>query len=451
MIRAYRTEIKPTEEQKTRIIQTLGVCRFIYNFYVAENKRLYKEKQALIEELEMTKINYVISQIPVSACQCETTALSTEVFYEPTEQYIKELEDKIASLKSFIGYKDFSKWLNNEYIPNNSDKSWIKDVSSKAVKEALHNANKAFDKFFKGKAGFPNFKKKHGSKNSMYFVNQCNSSKLKDGFVNYNYTVVVERHRIQIPTLGFVRIKEKGYIPCGTKVSSGTIKLEAGRFYISVLVEVDENQVNGKLKKNEPIGIDLGIKETAILSNRIIYPNINKTQRIKKLEKQLRHAQRNLSRKFRQNKNLKKGESTKNIQESILRVQKLYQRLTNIRDDYANKCIAEIIKLDPEYITLEDLNVRGLMKNRYLSKSFANQKLSEFRIKLTNKAPANDIEIRVVSRFYPSSKKCHSCGAIKKDLKLSDRTYICSCGYIEDRDINAALNLRDANKYSIAI
>ena len=247
------------------------------------------------------------------------------------------------------------------------------------------------------------------------------------------------------------QIKKKGYIPCGTKVSSGTIKLEAGRFYISVLVEVDENQVNDKLKKNESIGIDLGIKETAILSNRTIYPNINKTQRIKKLEKQLRHTQRSLSRKLRQNKNLKKGESTKNIQESILRVQKLYQRLTNIRDDYVNKCIAEIIKLNPEYITLEDLNIRGLMKNKHLSKSFANQKLSEFKTKLISKSKANDIEIRIVSRFYPSSKKCHNCGHIKKDLKISDRTYICECGYIENRDINAALNLRDADKYSIAI
>ena len=121
-----------------------------------------------------------------------------------------------------------------------------------------------------------------------------------------------------------------------------------------------------------------------------------------------------------------------------------------IRTDYINKIIAEIVKTKPSYITIEDLNVSGMMKNRHLSKAVASQKFYEFRTKLKAKCDGNGIELRVVDRFYPSSKLCHCCGQIKKDLKLSDRVYRCSCGYVEDRDFNAALNLRDAVTYEIA-
>jgi putative transposase len=124
--------------------------------------------------------------------------------------------------------------------------------------------------------------------------------------------------------------------------------------------------------------------------------------------------------------------------------------MDNIRTDYVNKTIAEIVKTKPSYITIEDLNVSGMMKNRHLSKAVASQKFYEFRTKLKIKCDENNIELRIVDRFYPSSKMCHCCGAIKKDLKLSDRIYKCDCGYIEDRDLNAAFNLRDATIYKIA-
>ena len=184
-------------------------------------------------------------------------------------------------------------------------------------------------------------------------------------------------------------------------------------------------------------------------SNGTVYRNINKTARIRKLEKQLRRAQRKLSRKY---ENLKKGESTQkaNIRKQKLKVQKLHQRLENIRTDYINKTISEIVKTKPSHITVEDLNVSGMMKNRHLSKAVASQKFYEFRTKLKTKCEEFGIELRIVSRWYPSSKTCHCCGHIKKDLKLSDRVYRCACGYIEDRDFNAALNLRDAETYEIA-
>ena len=200
---------------------------------------------------------------------------------------------------------------------------------------------------------------------------------------------------------------------------------------------------------NDGIGIDLGLKDFAILSNGKTYKNINKSAKIKKLEKQLIREQRSLSRKY---ENLKKGEVTQraNIQKQKFKVQKLHHKIDNIRTDYINKTIAEIVKPKPSYITIEDLNVSGMMKNRHLSKAVASQKFYEFRAKLKAKCNENGIELRVAGRFYPSSKMCHCCGTIRKDLKLSDRIYRCNCGYVEDRDFNAALNLRDVMTYEVA-
>ena len=333
------------------------------------------------------------------------------------------------------GYS-FSVWLNNEYIHNNPDKAWIKEVSSKAIKKSIENGYTAFIRFFKHQSAFPRFKKKGKSDVKMYFVK------------NSPTDCTCERHRLKIPTLGWVRIKEKGYIPTskdGYVVRSGTISIKAGRYYVSVLVELPDVKVASN--NNEGIGIDLGIKDFAIISNGKTYKNINKSARLKKLEKQLRREQRCLSRKY---ENLKKGESTqKNIQKQKLKVQKLYHRISNIRTDYINKVIAEIVKTKPSYITIEDLNVSGMMKNRHLSKAVASQKFYEFITKLKAKCDENGIELRVVDRWYPSSKLCHCCGTIKKDLKPSDRIYRCGCGYVEDRDVNAALNLKDALTYKI--
>lgn len=383
MLKSFKTEINPTVEQKTKIIKTIGVCRYIYNFYIACNKALYDKGE------------------------------------------------------KFMTGKSFSVWLNNEYIPNNPEKIWIKEVYSKAVKKSIEDGYTAFTRFFKHQSDFPNFKKKGKSDVKMYFVK--NSPK----------DCRCERHRLKIPTLGWVRIKEKGYIPTtkdGLTIKSGTVSIKAGRYYVSVLVEIPDIKIvnNG----NDGIGIDLGLKDFAIVSNGKIYKNINKSAKIKKLEKRLRREQRCLSRKY---ENLKKGESTqKNIQKQKLKVQILHHKIDNIRTDYINKAIAEIVKAKPSYITIEDLNVSGMMKNRHLAKAVASQKFYEFRTKIKAKCSENGIELRVVDRWFPSSKICHRCGAIKKDLKLSDRIYRCDCGYVEDRDLNAALNLRDALTYEVA-
>lgn len=222
---------------------------------------------------------------------------------------------------------------------------------------------------------------------------------------------------------------------------------KAGRYYVTCLVDIEEPEKE-KLN-NFGLGIDLGLSNFAIISNGKVYKNINKTSTIKKLEKKIKKEQRKLSRKY-ENYKKKGGTAHKNIDKQKLKVQKLYKRLDDIRTDCANKTVSELVKTKPAYITIEDLNISGMMKNRYLSKAIASQKFYEFRTKLGIKCKVYGIEFRIADRFYPSSKTCYNCGKIKKDLKLSDRTFICDCGYKEDRDLNASLNLRDTKSYVLA-
>lgn len=387
MLKSYKIEIKPIEEQINKIDKTIGVCRFIYNFYIAHNQEVYQNSG------------------------------------------------------KFVSGMSFSKWINNDFIPNNQSYLWIKEVSSKAVKQSIMNGEKAFKKFFKKETGFPKFKKKNKSNVGVYLPK------------NNKTDFTVERHRLKIPTLGFVRLKEYGYLPINSIIKSGTITKKCDRYYISILVE-EELKVNNK-SYSDGIGIDLGIKEFATISDKRVFKNINKKHKIKKLKKSLKRQQRKLSKKYESLKVRKKKEggnaTRQNIQNQVLKVQKLHSKINNIRTDYINKTINELVKTKPEFINIEDLNVSGMMKNRHLSKSIAEQKFYEFRNKLINKCHQNNIEVRLSNRFYASSKTCSQCGSIKKDLKLSDRTYICpECGAIIDRDLNAAINLRDNKIYKIA-
>jgi len=299
-------------------------------------------------------------------------------------------------------------------------------------------------RFFTKQAGFPKFKKKNRSDVKMYFVK--NDSK---------HVISCERHRIKIPTLGFVQIKEKGYLPTNLIIKSGTVSQKAGRYYVSVLVDVpNENNQQAKANTDEGLGIDLGLINFAVISDGTVKKNINKTKQIKKAEKKLKREQRKLSRKYESLKKRSKNEegraTRQNIQKQVIEVQKIHQRLDNIRTDYINQTVNELVKTKPSHITVEDLNVSGMMKNRHLSRAVAQQKFYGFRIKLENKCRQSGIELRVVDKFYPSSKLCNNCGSKKSDLKLTDRIYICECGYKADRDFNASLNLRDAKVYKIA-
>lgn len=398
MLKAYKTEINPTEQQKQKINQSIGVCRWLYNSYLAKNNENYKQfKDGLIDKKQ-----------------------------------------------AFISANDFDKYINHE-VKTLEEYNWINNCGSKARKKAICNAETSFKKFFKGESKLPRFKKKSTSDVKLYFP--------KNNKTDWK----IERHKINIPSLKWVHLKEKGYIPTNLKVISGTVSKKVDRYYVSVIIEIEDNSFK-YTNNNSGIGIDLGLKDFAICSNRLTKKNVNKTNKVKKLEKKLKREQRKLSRKYEslkvRNKNIKKegGIATRqNIQKQIVKVQILHHNLSNIRENYLNQTVNEIIKQEPSFITIEDLNVKGMMKNRHLSKAISKQGFNMFRVKLTNKCNEYGIELRIVDRFYPSSKTCNHCGYIKRDLKLSDRVYKCDyCGYEEDRDLNASFNLRDSKIYKVA-
>ncbi|MCY6370256.1 RNA-guided endonuclease InsQ/TnpB family protein [Clostridium ganghwense] len=381
MLRAYKTEIYPTEEQRKKINQSIGICRWLYNQYLGKNQELYKQFQ----------------------------------------------EGLISKKEAKLNANNFDKYINNE-IKFLEEYKWINLCGSKARKKTICNAETAYNRFFKGQSKFPRFKKKNKSNVKLYFP--------KNNKTDWK----IERHRLNIPTLKWVRLKEFGYIPTNSKVVNGTVSKKVDRYFVSVIIE-EEYKVEDK-PYTKGIGIDVGIKEFAIISNGVHKKNINKTAKIKQLEKRLKREQRKLSRKYESLKlrnKKEKGKATRqNIQKQLVKVQRIHQRLTNIRTDYINKTINELVKQKPSYITIEDLNVSGMMKNKHLSKAVAQQKFYEFRVKLEYKCKLNKIELRIVDRFYPSSKTCSVCGSYKKDLKLSDRVYKCNkCNSILDRDYNA--------------
>ena len=384
MYKTIKIELKLTEEQKIQVNKTIGTERFIYNEYIKYNQ----------------------------------------------EQY--ELGNK------FVSAFDFSKYINNVYLPNNPDKKWIKDVSSKSVKQAMIYGEKAFKNFFKGLSAFPVFKKKGKNELGAYFV--------KNNKTDFEFY----RHKIKIPTLKFVRVKEYGYIPKNANIKSGTISKIADRYFLSLVMEIDDI-VKTENTGTKGLGVDLGIKDTAICSDGRVFKNINKTKKVKKLKKKLKREQRKMSRSVEYSKSEKiKLKELKNFNKKKLKVQKIFYRLNCIRDDYNNKMVDEITRTKLKYITIENLKVSNMMKNRHLSKAIQEQNFFEIRTKLINKCKERNIELRIVDTFYPSSKTCSCCGSIKKDLKLNDRIYKCSnCGIEIDRDYNASINLENAQVYKI--
>ena len=259
MLKAYKTEILPTPQQALKIRQSIGICRWLYNQYLADNFEIY-------------------------------------------DKFGKGLFETAFSYDKYVNHV-----LKEKY-------EWIKQCGAKARKQALINAEKAFKKFFEGKTNRPKFKKKRQQKVKLYFPK------------NTKGDWTVWRHKIQVPTIGIMKLKEKGYIPTKAKISGGTISYKAGRYYVSVTVEISDKEM--EKPQGEGIGIDLGIKELAVMSDGIIKPNINKTPKVRKIENKLKREQRGLSRKYKEKK--KRGEKTAtysaNIENQLVNVQRLYQR-----------------------------------------------------------------------------------------------------------------------------
>ena len=369
----------PNNKQKTRLLQCCGVSRFAYNWALGRQQENYKNGGKFISDNDLRK--------------------------------------EFTQLKKLDEY------------------SWLNSYSNNITKQAIKDACNSYRKFFKGHSRFPRFKSKKKSKHSFYVDNL--KIKFTDSHVKLEkISTSIKRNKTK---LNWVRIAEKGRVPLNCKYYNPRITFDGINFWISVGIEVEDNL---ETPTNDGIGIDLGIKDLAICSNGNKYKNINKTREIERLKKKKRRLQRQISRKYLMNK---KGESyrkTSNIIKSEKELLKLNHRLTNIRQNYLHQTTTEIIKRKPSFIALEDLNVKGMMKNKHLAKAIQEQCFYEFKRIITYKAAWNNISIIEVPRFHPSSKTCSECGNIKKDLKLSDREYVCEeCGCIIDRDYNASVNL----------
>lgn len=385
-----KIRLLPTQEQEQLFWKSTGVARWSYNFFLNYNQEKYNE---WLED-------------------------------NNKEKFIKETEAR--------------KYINNTL--KNTTHTWLKEVGSNVMKQAVKDANEALFRFFKKISNYPKYKSRKKSKPSFY--------------VNYE-TLIRTPNGFRGEKLGIVKTKESlPKIPKGQKYVNPRITYDGKFWFLSIGYKVEPNKV--KLT-DEKIGIDVGLKDLAIVSNgnnscSRKYRNINKGYKVKLLEKRLRRAQRKLSRKILNNVDsydenrvptyIRPLKDCRNIQKQIHVIQILYRKLTNIRNNYIHQVTTEIVKTKPSRIILEDLNIKGLMKNKYTAKSIADAKWYEFRRQILYKAELYGIEVILADRFYPSSKTCSCCGNYKKDLKLKDRIYICDeCGLKIDRDINAAINL----------
>ena len=383
MIKTIRVMLLPNNKQKTKLFQYANTARFAYNWALGREQENYKNGGKFISDGDLRK---------------EFTQL------KKTDEY-----------------------------------SWLNSVSNNVTKQAIKDACEAYRDFFKGYTKFPRFKSKKYSIPKFYQDNV--KIKFTDTHVKVEGFATSKKKNRQ--KLNWIRLAERGQIPTDYKYYNPRIKYDGLNWWITVGIEYENSDT---LPSNDGIGIDLGIKDLAICSDEHEYQNINKTQKIKKLEKKKRRLQRSISRKYENNKKGGRYYKTSNIIKSEKELLKLYHRLTNIRHDYLHKATSEIIKREPSFICIEDLNVKGMMKNKHLSKAVQQQCFGEFRRQIEYKAMWNNIPVIIADRFFPSSKLCSCCGSIKKDLKLSDRIYKCECGNVIDRDYQAALNLKRYGK-----
>ena len=376
----------PNNKQRTKLFQSAGVARWAYNWALAKQQENYKNGGKFISDNDLRK---------------ELTQL------KKTEEF-----------------------------------NWINDYSNNITKQSVKDACLAYQRFFKHQADFPKFKSKRKSRPSFYVDNckiEFSENKVKLEKI-YNCNGKPKGNR---GILNWIKLAEKNRIPLNCKYYNPRVTFDGINWWLSVGIECEENT---EQPTNNGVGIDIGIKDLAICSDGNIYKNINKTKRIKKLKKKKRRLQRKVSKKYLKNK---KGASyckTSNIIKSEKELLKLNHRLTNIRHNYLNQVTSEIVNRKQKFIVLEDLNVRDMMKNRHLAKAVQEQCFYEFYRQIQYKSLWNNINFITADRFFPSSKLCSVCGNIKKDLKLSDRIYVCECGNVIDRDYQASVNLCNYGK-----
>ena len=381
MIRSIKVRLNPNNKQLTKLFQYAGSARFAYNWAISREEENHKQGNKFLSDMDLRK--------------------------------------EFTQLKKLEEYK------------------WLNEISNNVTKQAIKDACSAYKNFFKGQSKFPKFKSRKHSIPSFYQDNV--KIQFTDTHVKVEAFSMSKKQNKQ--KLNWIKLYEKRKIPIDCKYLNPRFTYDGLYWYVSVSIEVDDD-IENTPPLNEGIGIDLGIKDLAVCSDGNTYKNINKNQKVKKIEKKKRRLQRSVSRKYNKNK---KGENyckTSNIIKREKELLKTSKRLTNIRHNYLHQTTSEIIKRKPSFICIEDLNVSGMMKNRHLSKAVQEQGLYEFRRQIEYKAKWNNIPVIIADRFFPSSKMCSCCGHIKKDLKLSDRIYKCECGNIINRDFQASLNLQ---------
>ncbi|QPW62083.1 RNA-guided endonuclease InsQ/TnpB family protein [Clostridium botulinum] len=310
---------------------------------------------------------------------------------------------------------------------------WLSEVSNNVAKQAVKDCCNAYKNFFKGLSDKPRFKSRKKSKPSFY---------------NDNVKLKVKPKLVNIEKVGWIKTKEQ--IPMNIKYTNPRISFDGKYWYLSVGIEKENPTID---LTDESIGIDVGVKDLAICSNGMTFKNINKGKEVKRLKKVLKRKQRKASRKYEINKIKKGGENrcqykkTNNIIKLEKKIRLLHRRLCNIRSNHIHQATNKIVKTKPSRVVMETLNIKGMLKNKHLSKAISEQCLYDFKVKMQYKCEFYGIEFVEADKWYPSSKTCSCCGTIKKDLKLSDRVYKCNCGLTIDRDLNASINL---SRYKLA-
>lgn len=379
VIKTVKVRLKPNNKQRTKLFQYAGSARFAYNWAIAREQDNYNQGNKFLSDNDLRK---------------EFTQLKKQPAY-----------------------------------------AWLSAISNNVTKQAIKDACNTYKRFFKGLCKYPKFKSRKKSTPAFYQDNV--KIKFTDTHVKVEGFATSKKSNKQ--KLNWIRLCEKGRIPTDAKYSNPRFTFDGLCWYVSVGIECEDNT---NIPTGDGVGIDLGLKDLATCSDRNVYKNINKTKKVKQLEKKKRRLQRCVSRKYEKNKKGVRYEKTSNIIKSEKELLRITKRLTNIRQNYLHQTTSEIIKRKPSFICIEDLNVSGMMKNKHLSKAVQHQSFYEFRRQIEYKAMWNNIPVIIADRFFPSSKLCSCCGSIKSDLRLSDRIYKCECGNEIDRDHQAALNLK---------
>ena len=379
MIKSLKVMLKPNNIQNTKMFQYAGAARFAYNWALTREQENHEKGGKFLPDTELRK--------------------------------------------------EFTR------LRNSDEYAWLQDISNNVTKQAIKDACNAYKNFFKGLRKYPRYKTKKRSMPKFYQDN----IKLKFTDTHVKLEGFSSSRKANKQKLNWVRLAEPGRIPADVRYMNPRISFDGLNWWISVGIECPDSREE---LSEQGIGIDLGVKDLAVCSDNHTYKNINKFQTIKKLEKRKRRLQRSVSRKYEQNKKKGKCCKTKNVIKKEKLLLKVNHRLTNIRKNYLHQTTSEIVDRKPRFICIEDLNVSGMMKNRHLAKAVQSQGFYEFHRQLEYKCKNAGIQLIAADRFYPSSKLCSCCGSVKKDLKLSDRVYRCSCGNVMDRDLQAAINLK---------